>query len=363
MLAGKSLTRAGPPLLGMLLLPLLVFADDPKIGPTGLQRDVVFTDYAPLSQNKELMQRLMTPLSAARIRRAVARSGLALREQSIDPAHENFVIYVPSRAPPHGYALLVFVPPWRDARVPRGWTSTLEQHGIIFVSAANSGNDTNILDRREPLALLAAQNVIGRYRIDPERVYVGGFSGGSRVALRIALGYPDVFHGALLNAGSDPIGDAAAPVPPADLFRTFQNSTRLVYLTGQQDTPNLDKDRGSRLSMRNWCVFNVDTQEMPRVGHEVADSVALNHALDTLFREPHTDPDKLAECRTRIEDKLTAELRHVEDLLADRKSDDALKLLEKIDVHYGGLAAPRSIALAEQIESPPPKQAGRAQGQ
>jgi pimeloyl-ACP methyl ester carboxylesterase len=335
----------------MLLLPLLAFADDPQMGTTGLQRDVVFTDYSPLSQNTELVRRLMTPLSAVRMRRAIAQSELAVREQSIDLAHEKFVLYVPSRAPPHGYALLVFVPPWPDARVPWGWASKLEQHGVIFVSAANSGNDASILDRREPLALLAAQNVMRRYRIDPERVYVGGFSGGSRVALRIALGYPDVFHGALLNAGSDPIGDAEAPLPPAELFRTFRSSTRLVYLTGQQDTPNLDKDGGSRLSMRNWCVFNVDTQEMPRVGHEVADSVVLNRALRTLFRDPRPDPDKLAECRARIEEKLSAELRHVEDLLADGKSDDALKLLERIDTHYGGLAAPRSIALAEQIEA------------
>jgi poly(3-hydroxybutyrate) depolymerase len=52
------------------------------------------------------------------------------------------------------------------------------------------------------LALIAAQNAMAQYSVDPQQVYIGGFSGGSRVALRLALGYPDVFHGALLNAGS-----------------------------------------------------------------------------------------------------------------------------------------------------------------
>jgi predicted esterase len=343
--------RTGLLKLALLLLPLTCVAEEPQSRATGLQRDVVFTDYSPLSESKELVRRLLTPLSAARINSAVARSELALREQSIDLAHEKFVMYVPTRAPPHGYALLVFVPPWADARLPQGWASTLEQHGMIFVSAANSGNDADILNRREPLALLAAHNAMGHYPVDPQQVYIGGFSGGSRVALRIALGYPDLFHGALLNAGSDPIGAAEAPLPPEDLFHTFQVSTRLVYLTGQQDSANIDKDGGSQLSMRNWCVFNVDTLEVPRSGHEVANSAALNRALGRLQRDTRPNPDKLAECRARVEEKMTLELRHVEDLLAAGESGVALKSLERIDTRYGGLAGPRIVALAEQIET------------
>lgn len=334
--------------LAVLLLPLIAFADgEPQSRATGLQRDVVFTDYSPFSQNKELVRRLLTPLSAARIIGTAGRSELTLRAQSIDLTHEKFVMYVPSRAPPQGYSLLVFVPPWTDARVPQGWTSTLERRGIIFVSAANSGNDADILNRREPLALLAAQNVMDRYPVDSRQVYIGGFSGGSRVALRIALGYPDLFHGVLLNAGSDPIGAAEAPIPPVELFQTFQMSTRLVYLTGQQDTVNLDKDGGSQLSMRNWCVFNVDALEIPRSGHEVADAISLNRALERLRESTPPDPSKLAKCRARVEERMMAELRQVEGLVADGKVGDARKALERVDAHYGGLAAPRSLTLLQ----------------
>jgi poly(3-hydroxybutyrate) depolymerase len=110
---------------------------------------------------------------------------------------------------------------------------------MILVSAANSGNGAGVLNRREPLALLAAENIMRSYPLDPERVYIGGFSGGSRMALRIARGYPDVFHGALLNAGSDPIGNAQIPLPPQELLRQFQESTRVVYVTGAHDNFNL----------------------------------------------------------------------------------------------------------------------------
>ena len=273
--------------LAWVSMPPPAFADDAQLGQTGLQRDVVFTEYSPLSSNTELAQRLLSPLYAARVNRELAQSGQALREQPIDLAREHFAVYVPAAAPAHGYALLVFVPPWQEAAVPRPWIPILDRLGIIFVTAAQSGNEENIFDRREPLALLAAYNIMHRYRVDPQRVYIGGFSGGSRVALRIALGYPDVFHGALLMGGTDPIGDVQAPLPAPNLFRQFQDSTRLVYLTGEEDSLNLDKDIGSRQSLREWCVFDVDTEAMPRQGHEVAAASSLDQALKAQIGRAH----------------------------------------------------------------------------
>ena len=55
----------------------------------------------------------------------------------------------------------------------------------------------------EPLALLAAHNIMQPYSVNREHVFIGGVSGGSRIALRVALSYRDLFRGALLNAGSD----------------------------------------------------------------------------------------------------------------------------------------------------------------
>jgi len=300
----------------------------------------------------ELARRLLSPLNALRVGQELARSGQTAREQSIDLVHEKFAVYVPAHAPPHGYALLVFVPPWQDVSVPPHWISALDRHGTIFVSAANSGNAADVLDRRESLALLAAQNIMRRYPVDPQRVYIGGFSGGSRVALRLALGYPDLFHGALLDAGSDPIGDAQIPLPAAALFRQFQDATRLVYATGQHDDDNLDKDVHSRQSMKDWCVFHLDTVAMPGAEHELADTSAMNRALDALLKPTQPNPDKLAACRARIDKELTAQLRQVEDLLASGRRDDARTLLEKTDAHYGGLAAPRSIELIQKIDAP-----------
>jgi pimeloyl-ACP methyl ester carboxylesterase len=240
---------------------------------------------------------------------------------------------------------LVFVPPWQDARLPQGWTPALDRHGVIFVSAARAGNDENVLDRREPLALLAAHNVARRYPVDPERVYIAGFSGGSRVALRLALGYPDVFRGAILNAGSDPIGDPQVPLPPEELFFQFQ-STHLVYVTGEGDTFQLNSDLASMRSMKKWCVFDAQAHVEPSGSHAAAGSTALFWALSALLHPARPDPKRLAACRQAIELELNASLQQVESLIATGHQEDAQRLLIKIDGHYGGLAAPRSLALA-----------------
>lgn len=266
----------------------------PSDSPAGMQSEVIFADYSPLARSAELMRRLLSPLTAMQIRRQSARAGRPLREQPIDLKNEKFTVYVPSRTPAKGYALLVFVPPWREAVVPPHWTAALDRHGMIFVSASNSGNDADVLDRREPLALLAAYNVLRRYPVDSDRVYIGGFSGGSRVAIRLAVAYPDVFRAALLNAGSDSIGDGRLPLPEGELFRQFQDSTRLVYLTGQDDSAGLDQDVRSRQSMQEWCAFDLQTQFILRAGHEAAGAAALDRALDALGDHQRPDPQRLA---------------------------------------------------------------------
>jgi pimeloyl-ACP methyl ester carboxylesterase len=317
--------------------------------PAGQFSEAVFTDYSPLSSNAELARRLFTPLAAAHLARVLAQSDQVLSEQAIDLSQERFGVYVPARRPASGYALLVFVPPWPEAKLPRGWSAVLDQYGVIFVSAARSGNDASVLGRREPLALLAEQNVIRRYPVDPERVFIAGFSGGSRVAMHLALGYPDIFRGAILNAGSDPIGGVGFPLPPRELFVRVQGSTRIVYVTGDRDFSHLREDTASITSMRRWCVFDVEQHVTLLADHAVADPGALSRALEALLDPPRPDPDRLMTCRAAVEQELATAIEQVESLAADGKRDAAQALLGQVDRRFGGLAAPRSVDLASDL--------------
>ena len=322
---------------------------DTVAGLTGLQSDVVFSDYSPLSTSAELLHRLLSPLDAVQVRKTLAHSAVALRDQPIDLARERFAVYVPPHPPTGGYGLLVFVSPWENAMLPRGWAAILDRHGVIFVSAANSGNAANILDRRDPLALLAAYNIMQRFRVDPERIYIGGFSGGSRVALRLALGFPDLFRGAFLNAGSDPIGETPLPLPPPDLFSRFQEMTRIVYISGQNDAVNVDKDAASIQSLLEWCVFDWYVERTPWIGHELAGPAVLGRALDMLDKHAVPNVARLNNCRLRLNRELEKQMDQASDLLAAGNVDGARRLLNKIDTRYGGLAAPRSVDLAARL--------------
>lgn len=316
----------------------------------GLQTQVVFSDYSPLSASAEVVRRLLSPLAAAEVGRSLARSSERLADQSIDLAAERFVLYVPARAPADGYGLLSFVPPWDEAQLPPRWAPVLDRYGVIFVSAAGSGNSADVVGRREPLALLAAYNVMQRYRVNPQRVYVGGFSGGSRIALRLALAYPDLFRGALLNAGSDPL-DAGPPTPPPRaLLERFQESTRIVFVTGEHDDLHLSMDRASLESMRQWCVFDTSAEITPGAGHELADPAAFSRALGALARHARPNPAKLGACRDALDKRLAAALARVRSLIDAGHHAEARKLLEETDRQFGGLAARESAALAAALE-------------
>ena len=264
----------------------------------GLQGDVVFSDMTPLSKNSEMERRLWPPVRAAQLQRQLARAGKALSEQPLTLANEHFAVYVPAQKPANGYGLLVYIPAGKEARLPPGWGQVLDRYGVIFVSAAQSGNDADYYGRRIPLAVNAATNILGRYPVDANRVYVSGTSGGSRIAMRVAIAYPDLFHGALLNAGSDELGNDTIPAPPRELLYQFQAATHLAYVTGDEDNVNLDKDAASRGAMQDWCQFSLDTETMRRTGHGVANAGGLSRALEWLAAAPQPDAKKLAACRS-----------------------------------------------------------------
>ncbi|HUJ57669.1 MAG TPA: PHB depolymerase family esterase [Kofleriaceae bacterium] len=314
------------------------------------ENDVVFTRYSALASNAEIARRSLPPLTYRRVEQALAARHEQLADQAIDLANERFDLYVPGGPmPPDGYGVLVFVAPWDTPTRPDVWRGPLDRHHLIFVSAERSGNEASVLDRRLPLALLAYENVRARFHVDPRRVFVYGLSGGSRVAERAAMAYPDVFHGAVLDAGSDRIdGRDGIYKPPAELFRLFQH-TRLVYITGDQDLDNLDADTASIRSMRDACVLDVDVEYATGLAHQALDIASLDKALDALDAPHGVDPAALARCDAGVERDLAARLAEAEATVARGDRDRARTQLLSIEAEFGGLAAAQLRELDAKI--------------
>jgi pimeloyl-ACP methyl ester carboxylesterase len=281
-------------------------------------------------KNVEIVRRTLSPIGAYRVLGYLHDKSQQLPEQSIDLSNEQFLLYVPAGNPPvDGYGLLVLIAPWDDGGPgPRRW-------------------------RRLPLALYAYENVAARFKLNPARVYVSGFSGGSRTAMRAVLSYPDVFRGAFLNSGSDPFGNAGIAVSPAELFALFQQRSRILLVSGDDDPPIDQRDAGMLDSSDRLCVAGVGTQPMRRTGHSLMHDFMLDRALVAI---EHTDDersakraDALAHCRAGIQAGIAQGLALVRTLIAQREMFKAGRALSQIDERFGGLAAPDSVELAREI--------------
>lgn len=325
----------------LLLLSSPLLAEE----PTGLRQDMVPAGNDRWSSNAELSRRSLTPLDAARLAADLERQHKKLADYPLVAEQERYVLYVPPQRPPEGYGLLVFVSPSPIAKVPQGWERVLDLFGMIFVSAERSGNEELVQARREPLALMAAASVQKLYPVNPEHIFVGGLSGGSRVAEKLAVAYPDLFRGAILNAGSDRLGERDLVVPPKDLFRQFQEQSRIVFLTGEQDAVNLSLDRDTQLSLEEYCVFGMTSQTMPRLGHAIAPAGALKEALRWLYDPLPVSAAKLESCRNRLDAEIKTALVKVKSLKEKGDESAARSALEDLDARYGGLAAPESLDL------------------
>ncbi|MGH8107003.1 MAG: hypothetical protein ACREO2_11830, partial [Arenimonas sp.] len=310
-----------------------------------------FDAYSPAAATDEIIRRIMSPVSADRIQSHFGEEATTLPQQSILLKKENFDFYLPSgEAPAKGYGLLVFIAPYDQAEIPSEWRKILDRAGIIYVAARKSGNDHHMIGRRIPLALHAYENVSQQYRLDPQRVYISGFSGGSRTAMRVALAFPDIFSGAILNAGSDPFGNTGIAIPPKELFTLFQNHSRIVQVTGTEDDLVVTGDARMRKSARDLCVRHLASQPMRRTGHALIGGRELDSALSWL-EKPDTNAGDSTSCSEKLQLAIDSGLHEVQDSITNGSKQKAGKQISAIDNSYGGLAAPASVELARKILS------------
>ena len=337
-------------LTGLAALPAPANSERTDLTEPGAHENVRFSQYPTIAEAKEVLSRVLSPLAVEAVQRRLQASGKAVQTQMFDMGSEEFVIYVPHKKPPAGYGLLVFVPPWPKAEIPPGWSAVLDHYGVILISADRSGNDAEVLERRIPLALAGLANAQTRFPIDPARTLIGGFSGGSRVAMRIALDYPDIFSGVLLNAGSDPIGKNPDHLPSPNLLEIFQTRTRIAFVTGDADTGSQALDASSQSSMFHWCVANMSIRGERGVSHEAASASGLEWAFQALFANARKDTDRLAACRAARREEVNAAIALAERTSATGSSSQARKMLFDLDGKYGGLAASQSTRLADRCK-------------
>ncbi len=99
--------------------------------------------------------------------------------------------------------LVVFVSPSNEPTGWESWRPICKRHGIAFVGVRNAGNGVSI-DLRIRLVVEALGDVRRRIRVDPDRTYISGFSGGAQVTSLVGFNLPEYFGG-VICLGSQPI--------------------------------------------------------------------------------------------------------------------------------------------------------------
>lgn len=220
-----------------------------------------------------------------------------------DLAKETFEVYVPGDyrarsqaevaaggASPWG--LVVWVSPGSSGGPDdTGVEASLDRRHLLWVGANSASNVRPAWDRVD-LALDAAANMARLYDLDPERIYVAGYSGGGRLASEIAMLYPEVFRGEISWFGCNyfrdvPIPDrpgthwsADFPAPP-DLAR-LRRESRFVLVTGEVDFNRLQTGAYYR-AMKKDGFRRVTYLQIPGASHYVGlGSEWFGKALDAL---------------------------------------------------------------------------------
>jgi hypothetical protein len=96
------------------------------------------------------------------------------------------------------------------------------------------------------LTIDAAVNAQKTFKIDPNRVYVCGVSGGGRVASMLGVGFPDVFRGGFYIIGcnfyrqersveQNGVFKRSYNVPPTKYYVMAKKQNKHVFLTGDTD--------------------------------------------------------------------------------------------------------------------------------
>lgn len=221
----------------LLLVAALLLAAGPATKPV-----------ATKSQRTGAYQtRFVEPHELASQREAQKRFRWREKPQPFTLSDETFQVYVPEDYQPDGsFGVFVWVSPTPSGRLPKMWIDSLGKQKLIWIAADESQNERHI-DHRCRMAVEAALHAIDLYEIDPRRVYIGGFSGGGKIAAMSAANYAEVFTGALSICGplfyrNIPTGlkkdeyypQGYYPMPPK-MMQRFRSETRHVLLTGDTD--------------------------------------------------------------------------------------------------------------------------------
>jgi hypothetical protein len=210
-------------------------------------------------------------------------------DYNFDLAQESFAIFVPKNyTGKEAFGVFAFMDAGDSMTMPREWAAVMEKEKLICLIPQRIGNNQQF-SRRVGLTLIGILKTVGRYNVDPRRIYSGGMSGGARCSLELAFLHNDVIAGNISICGANfyrpvpKVHDTEKsdygvwPVPP-DRIAIAREKVRFVFITGARDFRYgkiLDIYEGG--FVKNG--FQARLIDQPNMGHQLCSPESLSAAF------------------------------------------------------------------------------------
>lgn len=189
-----------------------------------------------------------------------------------DSTKQRFELYVPAGVGSRVAApLILFISPSQKATGLSQFRKLCDREGVVFASPHQAGNQTPG-PRRVRIVMDTLDEVRRRYNVDSDRTYIGGFSGGGRIAFTIATALPEYFGGVI------PVCVGGQLRTESWLRERVISRLRIALLTGENDFNRGEIERmtqtqfsGVGVTSRIWTVS--------RLGHAIPSGKTLDEAF------------------------------------------------------------------------------------
>jgi predicted esterase len=191
-----------------------------------------------------------------------------------DGKAEYDVFVPPGTNPKTPMPLVLFISPSASPAGWQQWQAVCRQYRVAFASPVGAGNDCPG-PQRVRIVFDVLDDIRRKMNVDPNRTYLAGFSGGARMACRIAFAEPELFGGVVANGGAENLRDESW------LRSRALDRLSVAYVAGETDFNRAELERfreplvrevGGRTKL--WIV--------PKLGHGIPDGAKLAEVLQFL---------------------------------------------------------------------------------
>lgn len=255
-----------------------------------------------------------------------------------DSTEQTYDLFVPEHQGAAGadptMPLVLFISAGNNAAGWGNWEAVCRQHGILFAAPRDAGNNTP-MPRRVRIILDVLDDVGRRFRVDPDRTYVAGYSGGARVASAIAFALPEYFGGIAAVCGGNDLREEVW------LRQRVADRLSVALVTGEQDFNRGEAER-FRGPMLNAVGVRTKVWVVPGMGHSIPDEAVFGGVFDWLEQQ--------VKARRMLAEKYPASRGAGEKPLSREEWANALyeestQRLEKPETLYSGLMQLKGLSV------------------